>query len=150
MTPPFRLSQALLHQWMLHAMQVAERSLPLDVPVGAVLLDETGRLVGEGWNTREALQNPLGHAELNVLQNVCQQKGQWRLTSHTLIVTLEPCPMCREALKQARVGQIIFGAFAKKGEDSSPEIARPSKSPLGGILEAENQARLEAYFQNKR
>jgi tRNA(Arg) A34 adenosine deaminase TadA len=58
--------------------------------------------------------------------------------------------MCREALKQARVGQIIFGAFAKKGEDSSPQIARPSKPLLGGILESENQARLEAYFQSKR
>lgn len=140
---------------MRYAMQVAKNALPLDVPVGAVILDASGQCVGIGFNTRERDGDILGHAELNALKEASRHASSWRMTSYTLIVTLEPCAMCREALIQSRMGQVIFGAFDLHGSESDSCILRfqevlPETLVLGGILEAENQAVLKQYFQAKR
>lgn len=69
-----------------------------DVPVGAVVVDEEGRIIGRGWNCREANHDPAGHAEIVALREAGRARGTWRLTGCTLIVTLEPCTMCALSL----------------------------------------------------
>ena len=71
-----------------------------DVPVGAVVVDENGRIIGRGWNCREAHHDPAGHAEIVALREAGRARGTWRLTGCTLVVTLEPCTMI--ALSSAR------------------------------------------------
>ena len=81
-----------------------------DVPVGAVVLDEAGTLIGTGHNTRESHGDPTGHAEVVALRAAALARGEWRLTGCTLVVTLEPCTMCAGALVQSRVDRVVYGA----------------------------------------
>ncbi|GAA1825864.1 nucleoside deaminase [Nesterenkonia flava] len=85
-----------------------------DVPVGALVVDPEGRLLGEGFNTRERDDDPSGHAEVNALRAAARTRGTWRLDGCVLAVTLEPCPMCAGAISQARIAQVIFGAWDEK------------------------------------
>lgn len=99
------------HQdYMTLAMAEARRALATgDVPVGAVLVHE-GRVIARGRNTREALQDPAGHAEINAIRMAARLLGRWRLHGCALYVTLEPCPMCAAALVQARLPLLVYGA----------------------------------------
>ncbi len=85
-----------------------------DVPVGAVVLDADGTILGMGRNERELCGDPTAHAEMRALQAAAETLGTWRLTGTTLVVTLEPCPMCAGALVAARVKRIAFGASDPK------------------------------------
>jgi len=89
----------------------AKASQQGDVPVGAVVLNSGGEVVGRGFNTREVDNDPMNHAEVVALREAALTNGSWRLDDHTLVVTLEPCTMCAGAAVQARVGRIVFGAF---------------------------------------
>jgi tRNA(adenine34) deaminase len=98
------------------ALALAEAALALehdDVPVGAVALLE-GRVVASRHNEREQRQDPTAHAELLALRDAAAAAGDWRLSEVTLVVTLEPCPMCAGALVAARLGRLVFGAFDPK------------------------------------
>lgn len=86
-----------------------------DVPVGAVVVDVSGRVIGRGFNRREADQNPVSHAEIEAIQEAAKALGSWRLLDCTLYVTLEPCPMCLAACQQARVSAVVYGATDLKG-----------------------------------
>ncbi|WP_228389216.1 nucleoside deaminase [Cumulibacter manganitolerans] len=92
------------------------RSAPAhdDVPIGAVVLGPDGAVAGVGHNTRERDQDPTGHAELTALRGAARAAGAWRLTGHTLVVTIEPCTMCAGAAVLARVDRIVFGALEPK------------------------------------
>ncbi|MBI3257691.1 MAG: nucleoside deaminase [Actinobacteria bacterium] len=85
-----------------------------DVPVGAVVLGTDGTILGMGRNARERQGDPTAHAEIRALQAAAAVLGTWRLTGTTLVVTLEPCPMCAGALVAARVGRVVFGATDPK------------------------------------
>jgi tRNA(adenine34) deaminase len=93
-----------------------------EVPVAAVLLDQSLRCIGWGSNGRHRRADPLGHAELQALQQGARLLGDWRFNHCTLVVTLEPCPMCAGALIQARVGRVVFAA------------SDPKRGALGGCL----------------
>jgi tRNA(adenine34) deaminase len=82
-----------------------------EVPVAAVVLDRDGRAVGWGSNRRHHGQDPLGHAEIVALRQAAAFRGDWRFSDCTLVVTLEPCPMCAGALIQARMGTVVFGGL---------------------------------------
>ncbi len=135
------------------ALEVAQRALPVDVPVGALLLHQ-GTLIAEGYNRRELDCDPVGHAEILVLREAALTLGAWRLQQTTLYVTLEPCPMCASAIQQARVGQVIFGAYDPlMGACGSRLNLLPHTSEttvIGGILEAPCSALLKGFFQKKR
>jgi tRNA(adenine34) deaminase len=97
------------------ALAVAERALPGgDVPIGAVVIDANGSVIGEGFNRRELDADPTAHAEILALRAAARGAGQWRLEGCTLVVTLEPCTMCAGALVLARVDRVVFGAFDPK------------------------------------
>lgn len=85
-----------------------------DVPIGAVVLDGGGAVVGRGRNLREASGDPTGHAEVVALRAAAAARGGWRLDGHTLVVTLEPCTMCAGAAVLARVERVVFGPFDDK------------------------------------
>lgn len=85
-----------------------------DVPVGAVVVDVAGNVIGTGHNTRERDNDPLGHAEINAIKEAAAHLGSWRLSGCTLYVTLEPCVMCAGATVAARIDHLVFGAFDEK------------------------------------
>ena len=84
-----------------------------EIPVGAVIVDSKGEIIGRGRNRRES-GDPLGHAELIAIRQAAEAMGDWRLEGTTMVVTLEPCAMCAGALVNARVAKLIFGAFDPK------------------------------------
>lgn len=85
-----------------------------DVPIGAVLVDRAGTVVGRGRNRREVDNDPSAHAEIVALREAGQLRGQWRLSDLTMVVTLEPCPMCAGALLAARVERVIYACTDPK------------------------------------
>lgn len=85
-----------------------------DVPIGAIVLDEGGGILGVGRNVREELGDPTGHAEIVALRAAARALGTWRLERTTLVVTLEPCAMCAGALVNARVRRVVYGAADPK------------------------------------
>lgn len=128
-----------------------------DVPVGAVLLGPSGRLVAAAGNRREVDGDPTAHAEVLVLRSAAQATGSWRLAGHTLVVTLEPCTMCAGALVLARVDRLVFGAFdPKAGAVASLwDVVRDSRlnhqvAVTGGILAAECGEILVDFFEAHR
>lgn len=82
-----------------------------EIPIGAVVLDASGEVIASAHNTREASVDPTAHAEVLVLREAARRLGRWRLDDCTLVVTLEPCPMCAGACVMARVGTVVFGAW---------------------------------------
>lgn len=97
------------------ALAVAAGALPGgDVPIGAVVLDATGTVIGEGFNRRELDADPTAHAEVLALRAAARAVGQWRLEGCTLVVTLEPCTMCAGAIVLSRVDRVVFGAHDPK------------------------------------
>jgi tRNA(adenine34) deaminase len=100
---------------MLAALSEARRALDTgDVPIGAVVLDQTGAVIGRGHNEREALSDPTAHAEVMALREAAAARGEWRLEGCTLVVTLEPCTMCAGAAVLSRVDRVVFGAYDDK------------------------------------
>jgi tRNA(adenine34) deaminase len=92
------------------ALDEADKAAALgEVPVGCVIVDAAGRVVGAGHNLRESQQDPLAHAELIAIRQAAEALGSWRLVGTTLYVTLEPCPMCAGALVNARVDRLVYG-----------------------------------------
>jgi len=90
---------------------VQARACVDDVPIGAVVLDSDGRVIAAAGNEREARRDPTAHAEVLVLQRAAGRLGSWRLAGCTLVVTMEPCPMCAGAAALARVDRVVFGAW---------------------------------------
>ena len=124
-----------------------------DVPVGAVVVDEDGRIIGRGWNCREANHDPAGHAEIVALREAGRARGTWRLTGCTLIVTLEPCTMCAGAILASRIDRVVFGAWDPKAgaAGSLRDVLRDARMPhptevIGGVLAQEAAMQLRSFF----
>ena len=124
-----------------------------DVPVGAVVVDEDGHIIGRGWNCREANHDPAGHAEIVALREAGRARGTWRLTGCTLIVTLEPCTMCAGAILASRIDRVVFGAWDPKAgaAGSLRDVLRDSRMPhptevIGGVLAQEAAMQLRSFF----
>jgi tRNA(adenine34) deaminase len=128
-----------------------------DVPVGAVVVDATGALLGQGHNRREADADPTAHAEIVALRAAAAARGQWRLTGCTLVVTLEPCTMCAGAIAAARLDRLIYGAVDPKAGavESLWDVLRDRRlnhrpEVLGGVLATECSALLRDFFAERR
>jgi tRNA(adenine34) deaminase len=128
-----------------------------DVPVGAVVLDARGEVVGRGHNLREAEGDPLAHAEVVALRAAAEALGGWRLEGCTLVVTLEPCTMCAGAVLASRVGRLVFGAWDEKAGavGSVLDVIRDRRPPTGvevvaGVRAEEGAALLSDFFRERR
>jgi tRNA(adenine34) deaminase len=140
------------------ALDEAAKGLPSgDVPVGAVVVDPDGAVIGRGHNVREAEGDPTGHAEMCALREAAAAVGGWRLTGCTLVVTLEPCTMCAGALVLARVDRLVFGADDPKAGavGSLWDVVRDRRlnhrpEVVGGVLAHEAGELLRAFFRTHR
>jgi tRNA(adenine34) deaminase len=128
-----------------------------DVPVGAVVLDAGGIVVGDGRNAREALADPTAHAEMLALQAAARALASWRLEGCTIVVTLEPCAMCAGAVVLARVARLVFGAMDPKAGavGSLWDLVRDRRlnhrpEVIGGVLADECGAVLREFFGTHR
>ncbi|MEZ5088593.1 MAG: nucleoside deaminase [Micropruina sp.] len=128
-----------------------------DVPIGAVVLDPDGRPLARAHNERELTGDPTAHAEVLALRRASEAAGTWRLTGHTLVVTLEPCTMCAGAAVLARVDRLVLGAWdPKAGAVSSLfDVVRDPRlnhrpDVIGGIAEDECAALLTGFFGDLR
>jgi tRNA(adenine34) deaminase len=143
---------------MRDALALAVRALPAgDVPIGAVVLDPDGNVVGAGFNERELTGDPTAHAEILALRRAAEQRGEWRLTGHTLVVTLEPCTMCAGAAVLARVDRIVYAAADPKAGavGSLWDVVRDRRlnhrpEVVSGVLAGEAAALLLAFFAAHR
>lgn len=97
------------------ALELAQKAAALgEIPVGAIIVDKDGNIVGEGYNQRETLCSPTAHAELIAIEAAARKLGKRRLTDCTMYVTLEPCPMCAGAVMNAHLKRLVYGAFDDK------------------------------------
>lgn len=151
MTAP--LTQPYLEQGMTLAKTMAITAMPTDVPVGAVLFDGNTPIAA-ACNRRERDNNPIAHAEMLVLQEAGRVRGDWRLNDTVLFVTLEPCPMCAQALLQARVSTIVFGAYdpllGACGSHCQVFDQKSDVQMIGGFMEEECRQMLLDYFARLR
>jgi len=148
------MSQA---QWMEAAFALAEEAAADgEIPVGAVIADAGGRIIGRGRNRRES-GDPLGHAEIYAIREAAQAIGDWRLEGTTMCVTLEPCAMCAGALVNARVARLVFGAPDPKAGfcGSLGNLVQDPRlnhrlSVEGGFIEERSRALLQRFFRELR
>ena len=144
--------------WMRAALEEAAAAVDHgDVPVGAIVVAPDGTELGRGPNRREQRADPTAHAELEALRAAAATLGTWRLDGCTLVVTLEPCPMCAGALVQSRVAHLVFGADDPKAGavTSLFDLVRDPRLPhrvevQRGVLAAESAALLRSFFTPRR
>ena len=135
-----------------HAASIGE------VPIGCVVVDDlTGQVLGRGYNRREADHDPTAHAEILALREAAHARGHWRLTDCTLLVTLEPCPMCAGAIVNARIGRLVYGCDDPKAGAVRTlyQICEDPKlnhrvTVTAGILAEDCAELLRAFFRAQR
>jgi len=145
------------NDYMLEALALAREARDdFEAPVGCVVVDSTGEIIGRGRNRREKLKSALAHAELEAIENACITKDDWRLSGCSLYVTLEPCPMCAGAIIMSRIDKLYFGAFDEiTGSCGSiinlfmEEYGQKTKV-TGGILADESSRLLSVFFERLR
>lgn len=129
-----------------------------DVPVGAVVLDASGAIIGRGRNERERHHDPTAHAEVVALRQAAVATGDWQLSGCSLVVTLEPCVLCAGAILAARIDRVVFGAWDPKAgaAGSVVDLLRERRLPhrvtevVGGVDEAECASLLAEFFSELR
>lgn len=146
--------------WMRLAIaeaRAAAAARQADVPVGAVLVGPDGTVLATGRNERELHADPTAHAEIVALRAAAAGRGDWHLDDCTLVVTLEPCPMCAGAILAARIPRVVFGAWDEKAgaAGSVLDVLRERRLPqraevVAGVLESECAALLTDFFGERR
>jgi len=146
--------KVLMHQAISLAKETAIKG---DVPVGALVVDESGNVVGQGANLREQENDPTAHAEIVAIRNAAKKTGNYRLDDLTMVVTLEPCGMCAGAIAQSRIRKLVFGSFDEKygAVGSVWDLLRDTRAiykpeVLSGVLESECTQLLSDFFVTKR
>jgi tRNA(adenine34) deaminase len=146
--------QSLMQQALLLAKQSSDNG---DVPVGALIANESGEVLGRGRNLREEKNDPTAHAEIVALREAGEKVGSWRLDDLTMVVTLEPCAMCAGAILQSRIKRLVFGAWNEKAGavGSIWDVIRDERSlhkveVISNCLESECVALLNNFFINQR
>lgn len=145
-------------QMMRRALEQARLAAAMgEVPVGAVVVDEQGRILAEAGNNCIAASDPSGHAEMRVLRRAAAMIGNYRLPGTTLYVTLEPCPMCAALLVHARISRLVYGAVDPKGGAITSKYQIGSDGLLnhgfrvtGGTLDEECGQLLRDFFRSRR
>jgi len=142
---------------MLMALELARDAFEAgETPVGAVIVDDTGKVIGRGRNRREKEKRATAHAEIEAINDACTALGDWRLTGCSLYVTLEPCPMCAGAVLGARINKLFYGA--RDGlTGSCGSVTNIFMEPYnhkvqitGGILDADCGMILSDFFKKRR
>ena len=143
---------------MQEALKLArEAAIKGDVPVGALVVDDAGTIIGMGANLREQNNDPTAHAEIVAIRNAASEIGNYRLDDLTMVVTLEPCGMCAGAIAQSRIKRLVFGSFDEKygAVGSVWDLLRDTRAiykpeVLSGVLEKECGELLSDFFTTRR
>ena len=143
---------------MQEALKLAnEAAIKGDVPVGALVIDDSGSILGMGANLREQDNDPTAHAEIVAIRNAASEISSYRLDDLTMVVTLEPCGMCAGAIAQSRIKRLVFGSFDEKygAVGSVWDLLRDTRAMykpevLSGVLEDQCGVLLKDFFVNKR
>jgi len=144
--------------YMTKALQLAEKAFHMgEIPVGAVVVDQTGHMIAQAHNLKESKNLATGHAEILAIEQACAALSSWRLSDCTLYVTLEPCFMCAGAIVHARLKQVVFGTPDPK-TGAVESLARVLNDPrlnhnclvTKGILQEQCSALLKSFFQTRR
>ena len=144
--------------FMNEALKLAKKAFKKDeVPIGAVIVLD-GKVIAKAHNKRQKNKVATHHAEILAIEKACKKLGDWRLENAEIYVTLEPCPMCAGAIINARIKEVVFGAFDKRQGSASPDSVVNLFSlgfdqrveVFGGIKETECKALLSEFFENKR
>ncbi len=144
--------------WMAEALAEASAAAEAgDVPVGALVIDPGGAVIGRGRNAREAGHDPTAHAEIVAMRAAAAALRGWRLDGCTLVVTLEPCTMCAGAALAARLARIVFGAWDEKAGavGGRIDVVREAGLPhavevVAGVAADESSAMLREFFERRR
>jgi tRNA(adenine34) deaminase len=149
------LSENTDQHWISESLTEAKKVVQ-DVPVGSVVV-LGGKIIGRGHNLREKSGDPTAHAEILAIREAAAHLGTWRLTGANLYTTLEPCPMCAEAIIQSRVAKLVFGAYDGRSGACGSAFnlftsgrLYPLPEVLGGICEDECKQILLDYFRQVR
>lgn len=149
-------------QYELDAMRIAiEEAVQAkahgDIPIGAVILDEQHRVISRAGNSREATHDPTAHAEVLAIREAAALRGDWRLQGCTLVVTLEPCPMCAGAIVMSRIGNLVFGAWNDEygAAGSAWDLVRDKRlnhrvDVIGGVLADECGTLVRDFLAGRR
>ena len=126
-----------------------------DVPIGAIVVNEAGEILGTGQNLREQSNDPTAHAEVIAIRPAAEKIGSWRIDDLTIVVTLEPCAMCAGAIAQSRIKRLVFGAWDEKAGavGSVVDVIRDPRAltkveVITGIMEKECSEILSDFFNN--
>lgn len=147
-----------LDWYMSYALEEAEKAFNCDeVPVGCIVVDSQGKIISRAHNLKESQSNPCGHAEILALTQAGEKLKNWRLLNCWVFVSLEPCPMCLAAMIQARIHQLVFGAYDLKGGSLSlgyaihrDERLNHQFKVMGGVKHFESSKILSQFFKFKR
>jgi len=146
--------KSLMQKAILLAKEAANKG---DVPVGAIVVNDAGTIIGIGANLREQDNDPTAHAEIVAIRNAANKIGNYRLDDLTMVVTLEPCGMCAGAIAQSRIKRLVFGSFDEKygAVGSVWDLLRDTRAiykpeVLSGVLEKECGELLTDFFTTKR
>lgn len=146
-------------QWMDKAIALAKQAgVQGEIPVGAIAIDADGKILGTGENRKQRDRDPTAHAEILAIRAAARTLGDWHLTTCTLYVTLEPCPMCAGAIVQARIGTLVYGADDPKTGAIRTAMNLPDSAAsfhrrlqvVAGIREVECHQLLQSWFQQHR
>lgn len=143
--------------YMKHALELARQAADNnEVPVGCIICDSEGRIIGRGRNRREENADATAHAEIEAIREACKSIGDWRLEDCSIYVTLEPCPMCTGAIINSRIPTLVFGARdAVTGSCGSVidlfcENYGHRPAVYSGVLKDESSRLLKNFFKDKR
>ena len=146
--------KSLMQQAILLAKEAATKG---DVPVSALVVDDSGTILGMGANLREQDNDPTAHAEIVAIRNAANKIGSYRLDDLTMVVTLEPCGMCAGAIAQSRIKRLVFGSFDEKygAVGSVWDLLRDTRAiykleVLSGVLNEDCKNLISSFFSNKR
>ena len=142
---------------MAQALQLAQEAAASgEIPVGCVVSDEDGNIIGRGRNRREEGRDATAHAEIEAIREACRSRNDWRLDGCTIYVTLEPCPMCTGAIINSRISTVVYGAKDELTGSCGSVIdlfsERYGHSPavFPGIMKEECAALLRDFFRKLR
>lgn len=147
------------NKYMKEALIEAQKAFDIDeVPIGAVIVNnETGEIIGRGYNKRNHVKNPLYHAEIIAIDQSAKAIGDWRIEDCTMYVTIEPCPMCSGAIVQSRIPRVVFGARNTKAGCAGSVLNILQEPKLNhrvniteGVLEEECSEMMKRFFKRFR
>ncbi len=146
-----------MEKYMLEALALARKAAAAgEIPVGCVIVDGSGEIIGRGRNRREERRSVTGHAEIEALEEAARRRGDWRMDDCSLFVTLEPCPMCAGAMIMSRLGTLVYGAREEHTGSAASilnlfEENYPGHTAIyGGVLAEESAALLREFFEGMR